>query len=385
MGLEMADNYSEIDCDVLIIGGGLAGLTAAILIGRAGINVLLVEKKSYPFHKVCGEYVSNEVKPFLAQIGINFSKLLPSSITHLEVLSRSGKIEMKTPLPLGGFGISRFRLDYELYHLAIQSGVKIFENNRVMDIAYHGNNFQIQLSNGTNLKSKLVIGSYGKRDILDNKLQRSFTRYRSDYMAVKYHIKASHPENIISLYYFNGGYCGLNKIEDDKYCLCYLVDRNIFKKFKSVKKAEEQLLHTTPQLRKILQDSTFLYEQPLVINEFSFREKQAVEKHVLMCGDSAGLISPMCGNGMSMAIIAAKFLSELIIESDIKSKIFNRQPLESTYIKKWDANFRMRLRTGKMLQDFSDLNLATGILYLLNLNSTFTQWVISKTHGKKIV
>ena len=55
----------KYDFDVIIVGGGLAGLVCAIELGKAGKQVLLVEKKAYPYHKVCGEYVSNEVLPYL--------------------------------------------------------------------------------------------------------------------------------------------------------------------------------------------------------------------------------------------------------------------------------------------------------------------------------
>jgi heterodisulfide reductase subunit A-like polyferredoxin len=43
--------------DVAIIGGGLAGLTFAIQMRKVGLHVLLCEKETYPFHKVCGEYI----------------------------------------------------------------------------------------------------------------------------------------------------------------------------------------------------------------------------------------------------------------------------------------------------------------------------------------
>ncbi|TAE50818.1 MAG: FAD-dependent oxidoreductase, partial [Cytophagales bacterium] len=44
--------------EVAIIGGGLAGLTNAILLANAGKKVILFEKNQYPFHRVCGEYIS---------------------------------------------------------------------------------------------------------------------------------------------------------------------------------------------------------------------------------------------------------------------------------------------------------------------------------------
>ena len=57
--------------DVIIIGGGLAGLTSAIHLSKANHSVLLIEKNEYPKHKVCGEYVSNEVLPYLDFLGFN--------------------------------------------------------------------------------------------------------------------------------------------------------------------------------------------------------------------------------------------------------------------------------------------------------------------------
>ena len=57
--------------DVIIVGGGLAGLTNAIHLSKVNQNVLLIEKNSYPKHKVCGEYISNEVIPYLNFLGID--------------------------------------------------------------------------------------------------------------------------------------------------------------------------------------------------------------------------------------------------------------------------------------------------------------------------
>ncbi|MCU0471065.1 MAG: FAD-binding protein, partial [Arcicella sp.] len=55
--------------DIIITGGGLAGLVSSIILAKAGKSVLVIEKKKYPFHRVCGEYISNETRPFLTSIG----------------------------------------------------------------------------------------------------------------------------------------------------------------------------------------------------------------------------------------------------------------------------------------------------------------------------
>ncbi|MBL0882546.1 MAG: FAD-binding protein, partial [Chitinophagaceae bacterium] len=58
-------NKSDEIYDIAIIGGGLAGLTLAIQSAKAGYRTILFEKESYPFHKVCGEYIRMESYDFL--------------------------------------------------------------------------------------------------------------------------------------------------------------------------------------------------------------------------------------------------------------------------------------------------------------------------------
>ncbi|HET6244555.1 MAG: FAD-binding protein [Bacteroidetes bacterium] len=88
--------------DVIIGGGGLAGLVSAIELSRAGLKVALIEKKQYPFHRVCGEYVSNEVKPYLQRLGVNFNQLAPSTINSLRVSSLNGEFNLFSKLQMGG-------------------------------------------------------------------------------------------------------------------------------------------------------------------------------------------------------------------------------------------------------------------------------------------
>jgi len=51
--------------DALVIGGGPSGATAALLLARAGWNVVLAEKTAYPRPKVCGEFISATSLPLL--------------------------------------------------------------------------------------------------------------------------------------------------------------------------------------------------------------------------------------------------------------------------------------------------------------------------------
>ncbi|HET6244556.1 MAG: hypothetical protein H0V01_08640 [Bacteroidetes bacterium] len=171
-----------------------------------------------------------------------------------------------------------------------QENVEIFTNTRIKSVLYLRNYFNVKLDNNSIISSKIVIGSYGKRDLLDRQLNRDFFKAKTGYMAVKYHIKTSYAANEIGLDNFKDGYCGISKIEEDKYCLCYLTKRSNIAGLNSIKQMEEEVLYKNSRLKHIFEHSEFLFSKPEVINEISISPKSLIENHILMCGDSAGMI-----------------------------------------------------------------------------------------------
>jgi flavin-dependent dehydrogenase len=211
----------DITYDLAVIGGGLAGLALSIQVSKKGYRTILFEKEQYPFHRVCGEYISMESWEFLEDIGLDLSALNVSKITQLHVSSANGKL-LKQKLPLGGFGISRYKLDHELAKKAKEAGVTIFENTRVNEIIFLSKEFLVETSKG-NFKAKVAAGCFGKRSNLDVKWQRPFMVSKknklNNYIGVKYHVHSDFPGDTIALHNFKNGYCGIVKVEDDKYCL----------------------------------------------------------------------------------------------------------------------------------------------------------------------
>ncbi len=380
-------NLEKTIYDVIIVGGGLAGLVCSIILSRKGFKILLLEKKSYPFNKVCGEYVSNEVIGFLNSLGFDPFKYNASHIDNLRISFPSGK-NIFVDLDMGGFGISRFTMDHSLSKIAQTSGALLLENCRVNDITFNENVFSVSSSTGL-FKSRFVIGSYGKRDLLDKKLNRKFIHSHTGYLGVKYHIKLDYPVNEIGLDNFSGGYCGIVKIEDDKYNLCYLYRRNKNDNFKSIRELEEKKLFSNPNIRTIFQKSFFINEHPEVINEISFTDKTCIEDHIFLCGDAAGLITPLCGNGMSMAIHGAKILSEILIDNLSRENNINtlqRLKIENDYTKIWKTAFSSRLFWGRTLQEiYGNKNLTAVSLSIIHSFPSFEKWLIRKTHGNTIL
>jgi len=368
--------------EVIIIGGGLAGLTAGIHLSKKGISVTIIEKNEYPKHKVCGEYISNEVLPYLEWLDLKVSDLKPTNIDYLEFSSSKGTL-LKTKLPLGGFGISRYKLDFYLCQKAISNGCKTL-NEEVEDVIFDKNKFTVTTSNGSTLNADFVIGAFGKRSNIDLRLNRKFIQQKSPWLAVKAHYSGNFPNDLVGLHNFYGGYCGVSKVENNSINICYLVKYNSFKKYKNINDFQNLVVRQNPILNEIFESTTLLFEKPLTISQISFAEKQQVENHMLMIGDTAGLIHPLCGNGMAMAIHSAKIVSELLIAYN-NNEIRTRVELEKNYEKTWKLLFESRIQFGRILSKaLLQPKLSKALLRILILFPFLLNTIILKTHGKPI-
>lgn len=373
----------EAKSDVLIIGGGLAGLSSAIHLLKFGLKVTLIEKNEFPKHKVCGEYISNEVIPYLNYLDIDISLLKPSNITDLEFSNPKGKI-ISAKLPLGGFGISRYVLDHYLFEKAKELGCKIIQDT-VTESRFIENEFYVITTTNLKFKSKIVIGAFGKRSNMDQKLERDFIFKKSSWLAVKAHYSGILSNHLVGLHNFEGGYCGVSKVENNKINICYLANYETFKKYKNIEDFQYEVVSKNPNLKAVFDRSTLLFEKPLTISQISFEKKSAVKNHILMIGDTAGLIHPLCGNGMAMAIHSAKIASELTIDF-LNNKIDSRKKLEEKYQQIWNMNFKTRLAMGRFLSRLLiHEKLSAFVMQLLIIFPFLLTFIIKKTHGKPLI
>ncbi|MGC1205090.1 MAG: NAD(P)/FAD-dependent oxidoreductase [Flavobacteriaceae bacterium] len=366
--------------DVIIVGGGLAGLSSAIHLSKADLSILLIEKNDYPKHKVCGEYVSNEVLPYLEFLNIDVFKLGAKKINKFQLSTIKSKL-ISAILPMGGFGISRYCLDDALVKKAIENKVEILQG-AVENIEFYDEIFSVETKNKKTYQSKIVIGAFGKRSNLDIQLKRQFITSKSPYLAVKTHVKGHFPEDLVALHNFEGGYCGVSKIENDHINLCYITNYKQFKKYKNIEEFEEKVLFKNHFLKNIFSQTTPVFEKPLTISQISFEEKKPIENHIIMCGDTAALIHPLCGNGMSMAFKSAQLASTLIIKF-FNKEIKDRAALEKQYLRDWNTTFKLRLKTGRIVASlFNKPMLSEVLMRGLKWVPNVLPLIIKRTHGK---
>ena len=306
-----------------------------------------------------------------------------ATISRFQVSAPSGRL-LESPLDLGGFGISRYLLDYELVKLAQMAGVTFILGQQADAIQFADNQFSTTLSNGETLASRLVIGAFGKRSRLDKTFDRAFMRQPSPYIGVKYHVIMDFPDDVIALHNFADGYCGMSAIEDGKYCVCYLTTRENLRQYGNIPDMERAVLHQNPHLARVLKTATVLCTiNPKLSTKYPSRLNRPLTIISLMAGDSAGLITPLCGNGMAMAIHGAKLVSDL--SRQFLHGQLSRSELERQYQHGWSARFGKRLWVGRTVQKlFGRLSLTEAGIRAFGLFRPALRTVMQQTHGAEI-
>jgi len=359
--------------DCAIIGGGVAGLTLSIQMANLGYKTILFEKNKYPFHKVCGEYVSNECYDFLKRLGIKLDEMNLPFIDEVKITSPKGYF-FHEKLDLGGFGISRYKLDYELFKKALESGVEVFDGTKVNDVEKN-DNYKITTKEDI-FYSKIVCGSFGKH-------AQTFLKSKNEgvFLAVKYHIKTDFPNNLVELNNFYNGYCGISKIENDEYCMCYLTTvENLKNSNNNIKEMEKNILYKNKNLKKYFNESEFLYDKPVTISQIYFGKRKTSSSNIILLGDSAGTIAPLFGNGMSIAMRGSFELSK-ILDKYLKNIISFKQ-LEDEYESIFNNMFLSRINRSIFLQKiFGKKYMTDLIIGFLSKNSYITKKLIAKSHG----
>ncbi len=373
--------------DIIVAGGGLAGLTAALELSRAGFDCLVLEKNHYPFHKVCGEYLSNEVIPYLKSVNFPLSETGSTQVSRLQLSAPGGRL-VDIPLKMGGTGLSRYRMDHELMKMVKDAGGRVEEGRLVVGIKAHGEHMEVEVRGGKKYYAPLVVGSWGKRSNVDKSLNRGFMQKRSGFMAVKFHLENIRvDEHTIALHGFPGGYCGAVQVENGHICIGYLAKRSAFLPYKDLTRFEEDLMYRNPNLKRLLRGNK--KKGVLAINELYFGKKYQSEfPGLLLSGDAAGLLAPLSGNGMAMAIKSGINVAKIITEHRL---LFKEEPekarlaVAKQWTTAWRQNFGKQMVAGKILQSLMFRPVIfNAMVRAFQFRPALLEHIIPHTHGESL-
>ena len=369
--------------DLAIIGGGLAGLAAGLIATRMGHSVVLFEKKGYPFHKVCGEYLSLESEPILRWLGLPIDEWKLPLLTQFRITHPNGK-EFRARLPLGGIGISRYKLDNFLQTRLILEGGIILDNTRVTSVSNLGNKHHIICDHPeySEQEARVVFTAAGRNRPSFPALNETGQTGKR-YVGVKLHVSADIPTNQIELHHFPGGYCGISAIENSGYCLCYLIEEEKIKSSRgNLEETEHRYLHQNPTLKRYFTHFPKLTERVSTAGVF-FKARNVHADGMLFLGDSAGMIPPLAGNGMSMAIHSAVLATNLAHRH--LTGHLDRNELGMRYEYEWNQAFSGRLRMARTLQSIMEKPGMTAFsMAAFRAFPGLFRLAVSQTHGTAI-
>ena len=373
---------SSVQKDIAIAGGGLAGLSLAILMARKGFSVALVEKDEYPRQKVCGEFISEESRPFLEKLGFYPEIYGLPLIKRFRLSSATGQ-QATCKLKMGAIGLSRYFLDHSLAEMANREGVSIFTRQKIKQLSFENetaNGGKIVTKNQTEFKAPLVVDARGRMAMNDKNAAHS-----APFIGIKYHVELAHPADLIEIHGFAGGYCGLSKVENNHYCLCYLTKSEPLKPFKgNFESFEQEIPGKNPLLRRRIQEAKKV-GGPFTTSQFYFGRLEPFANGIPAIGDAGGFIPPITGNGMSLAFRSANFLAPLLAQY-LENQL-SMTELQKTYRRFHQQTIGRHIQKGKHLQNLfmSDHPAVHKVLFAgLNNIPGFMRMMTSQAFGKPI-
>lgn len=341
--------------DVLVIGGGPAGASCAIELARSGAKVAVVEKRAFPREVVCGEFLSHEVLSALGHFEVyeEFLSLGPQSIsTFAFVPERS--MPVFRPLGFPAAAVKRSLLDGLLLKKARACGATVLQPAEAASINRREDGFDVVVKTATGnqvLSAKNVAAAYGRSSVLDKNLHRDFANIRSGMTGIKYHVPGrmfkEFPEDQIRMYSSRGIYCGVNRVSDNEVTLCYLTRAEDRTPWESLR----VLLERNQSFRDLFRGDPLAELESLPrygTGNIFFGKRHLVENGVFMTGDAAGVIGPLAGDGIGMAVESGRLLAEVLLRC---AKMGADKPqTERLYETEWRGRFAVRLRTAAFLQ-----------------------------------
>ncbi len=369
-------NTNKIFYDVIIVGGGPAGSSAAYILAKEKLKVLIIDKEKFPRYKTCGGGIVFKANNF---IPINLYDISENTCYKAIIYDFKTKLKFTTvrenPLV---FMTMRETFDNALINSAIENGAAFIDQCELLDIQKKGNSIEINTNKG-NFNSKFCIAADGISSIVAKMMKWKDSRkiipaleyelFVNDDLLKKFSGSARFDFGIIQQGYawvfpkkdhLSVGllYMGSKKINLNNYLKTYL----------------DKL-----KLNNYIKFERHGYRIPIRPRENIF-----AKDNVLLIGDSAGLTDPITAEGISYAIKSGQLAANSIIESKL-----NPEEICSLYNGKINSEILPELKAAKFLAFFiySNPKLREVIfkLYGKRLSEIITDVIIGKRNYSELI
>jgi len=295
--------------DLMVIGGGPGGSAAAITAARGGARTLLVERGRLPRHKVCGEFVSPEALGLLSELLSEHEQgLLEQAIRIPRARIFLDDRMLEAPIERTARSIARLDLDAALWQSAERAGVEAKQQTSAHAIQGSGP-FVVRTSVG-DFEARAVVDASGRWSSLKPAGSNPGTR-RAKWIGVKAHFSESFASESVDLYFFDGGYCGVQPValraELDRRSInvCAMVRADVASRLEDIFALHPALYRRSHRWQPRM--------PPISVAPLVFAKPEAARDRLLVVGDAAGFVDPFVGDGISLALRSGALAARCLV------------------------------------------------------------------------
>ncbi|MCU1298784.1 MAG: hypothetical protein JWO91_3062 [Acidobacteriaceae bacterium] len=363
--------------DLIVIGAGPAGASAAISAAQSGVRVLLLERGRFPRHKVCGEFISAESLELLSNLlapedKYSLDKAIRIPCTRIFLDGRT--VEASIDPPAASF--ARFDLDVALWQSAERLGVDARSQVTVNKVDRRNDTTFVVNTSAGEFESRALVNSSGRWSNLTAKLPENGARVK--WLGVKGHFSESTPGNSVDLYFFEGGYCGVQPVDllnttvrNGRVNACAMVRADVANSLTEVFTKHPALYERTQRWKGL--------SDPVSTSPLIFKKPQPVHDGVLMAGDAAAFVDPFVGDGISLALRSGGLAAECLLPYFRGS--CSLEDATQNYQQGYQQNFGPIFSTSSRIRQMLTLpkRLRAPLLFILERNPALTQYLVKKT------
>ncbi len=336
--------------DVIIVGGGPAGCTAALALAGSGLKIAVLEKSIFPRDKVCGDAVASYVPKVLHSIDPEFAIALTGFSERMTVnacrLVAPNKKFFDLKYVNDGFIARRLDWDNFLYELVCsKTNTDFFTGYHVSDASIDTARKEVTVTaNDIRFKGKMLIGCDGAHSIVSKKI--SPTRIDLDHYsgAVRayYRNVTEIPADTFELHFFDHllpGYFWIFPLKDNVANVGLgMLSSQISKRKIDLRSSMQNVIETMPHIRNRFQHAERIGKIEGFGLPLGSRKIKLSGDHFMLCGDAGALIDPLSGEGIGQAMVSGRYAgwhAKKCFEQNDFSASFMKHYDEQVYQKLW--------------------------------------------------